>query len=557
MKKRLSTVLFPWLCVIAGIVVPLSILFYDGPERDECYQALSVLNYTRSPLAPLSFFNGYLWLRFFGETILNLRILNLLCHMVSIALGCAVFFRITRDKLWTAIIFMTLSIASQVWAMHIYNWDTGCYPFAMLCLLSTLAFWRKPSLKRLLTLAITASLFALSRIPCIVCIPVLAVAVAIRLRGDMRHDLFYSAVFLFSALFTGVGILLVIYGGYSGLVEAWNPDNVITGHGVTDVNRYITRLKAITPRFMSESGLSVLCVFFAWIVSRLRKSRPVSYVCMVGVIWVMVVALIYFLPVRTFFGAMFVPVCVLWLYPVCHRVAQEGRYGSPGYFLWITALFVLFPIIGSDGTIERFMLLPVFPLVASVYYDRLKSFVRNLTVFIFVAVCVMTCVKLAYYVAEGCHTVTDIAPRMGAIRVNGTTQRSIKEQIVVHNAFDGKIRYKVYGSDRYTWSYYHNVDMGKDLHMFHYIDVDSDTNKLDTVIPELEAIVVFYPVYHTDIADDSTVDQEGNDKLESFIYSRGFKKLDSDFINFEVYMRDSIAPEYERFFDSVVGKSEI
>ena len=101
-----------------------------------------MLNYKRSPLAPLSFFNGYMWLKFFGVTVLNLRILNLLCHLVAIGLGCWLFFRRTADKLWAAVVFMTLGTASQVWAMHIYNWDTGCYPFAMLCLVASLAFWQ-------------------------------------------------------------------------------------------------------------------------------------------------------------------------------------------------------------------------------------------------------------------------------------------------------------------------------------------------------------------------------------------------------------------------------
>ena len=68
-KKPLPTDTLTWLFILAGVILPLSILFFDTPERDECYQALCVLNYKRSPLAPLSFFNGYMWLKFFGVTV--------------------------------------------------------------------------------------------------------------------------------------------------------------------------------------------------------------------------------------------------------------------------------------------------------------------------------------------------------------------------------------------------------------------------------------------------------------------------------------------------------
>lgn len=129
---------------MAGILIPLSILFFDAPERDECYQALSVLDYQNSPLAPLTFAGGYLWLHIFGVTMLNLRILGLLCHMTAIGIGCWFFYRKTGDRFWSAFMFMTLMTASQVWAMHIYNWDTGCYPFAMLTLVSSVAFGGSP-----------------------------------------------------------------------------------------------------------------------------------------------------------------------------------------------------------------------------------------------------------------------------------------------------------------------------------------------------------------------------------------------------------------------------
>lgn len=537
-KKPLPTDTLTWLFILAGVILPLSILFFDTPERDECYQALCVLNYKRSPLAPLSFFNGYMWLKFFGVTVLNLRILNLLCHLVAIGLGCWLFFRRTADKLWAAVVFMTLGTASQVWAMHIYNWDTGCYPFAMLCLVASLAFWRNPSWSRLSLLAVCAALFGLSRLPCIVCIPLLAVAVAVRYRGSSVSMCMRTLAFLALSLVVSVLCLLIIYGGPSGVAQAFSPDNIITGHGVNDIERYLVRIKVITPQLAVLSILPLMFMSAAFVMANLRRHRrAIALVLAVGV-EAMLLFLFFLVPVHTFFCLLFLPGVFLWLWPVMHRLPATGCFCSPGYTGWLTLLFIVVPIIGSDGFQERFMVLPTIPVLAAVCYPQLKRYIRWFFVYALLGASSMLFVKEVYYISLGMELVGDEVPRLKGVVVDSLASEALREQASVLKELRGQgKRVMIVGDNRYPGSFIHDLDMVADLHIFHRDDFEHDIPVYREWLPEADALMVFYPVYYSMDAITSDVNQNDNDEFERYVISAGFEKSPVAYPNFVMYYR--------------------
>lgn len=538
MNKKLSNDYIVWGCILVGILLPLSILFFDSPERDECYQALCVLNYRRSPLAPLTFFNGYVWLKIFGVTILNLRILNLLCHIVSIGLGCLVFLRFTRDRLWTAILFMTLSTASQVWAMHIYNWDTGCYPFAMFCLLSAIAFWKNPSWGRLALLTVATSLLSLSRIPCVVSFPIMAVLVSYRYRSCLREMFLRTTAFMILFLLISAVALLVIYGGPQGIEIALSPDNIITGHGISDLDRYLERIKQITPQLATESVLPLLCMVAALIMTDLRRRRLLAGSLLSIIIVGYLMLLLVIMPVRTFFCLLWLPCVFLWLYPVFRNLHEEGSFRNPSYVEWLTLLFMCLPVVGSDGFQERFMVLPVFPILAAVCYPYLKRYIRCFVLFLMLGAASMVLIKDAYYVNQGTEMIGDSVPRLKGIMIDRQNSLSLSSQAKVYEDIrkEGR-KMAVVGDNRYPGAFLLGTDMLVDLHVFHLGNLAEDTPMYERELQRFDALMVFYPVYYDQDAISMTVNQGDNDNFEKLLLREGFKKSEVLYPNFVIYTR--------------------
>ena len=543
---------------MAGILLPLSILFFTTPERDESYQALAALNYKQSPLAPLSYFIGYIWFKFFGETILNLRVLQLICHIVAIGLGCRFFLRKTSDKLWTAILFMTLTTASQVWAMHIYNWDTGCYPFAMLYFLATIAFWEHPVLKTTLWLAAASTALSLARIPCAACIPLTAIIVIWR----YKHCIFkkgFPYMILYLAVTTSLCILflLTIYGGISGVEQVFSPENIITGHGPDAIERYIDRVKVILPQLSAESILPLYCMVWAYVAVNLRVNRIKAMIIMLAGMEALLLVLTYIMHVHTFFCLLFVPFIFLWLYPSFNSLRHTGKFGTIGYEKWLTLLIVCIPIIGSDGFLERFMVLPTLPVVATFTYgDRaLNRFIKAFIVTTFIAASSMLCVKDIFYISQGIHHVGDKLPRLRGILVKDESAINLESQAAtIAQLRKEGLKIAVIGDSRYAGAFTFDLDMLPDLHIFHLGTLAEDLPKFKSRIDKFDALMVFYPVYYMQDAINCTVNQTDNDNFEQYLLSEGFEKSTVTYPNYVIYMRPE---KITKKADSIFGTSSL
>lgn len=529
--------ILPVVFIIAGLLLPLSLLFFDIPQRDEAYQMLATLDYQHSPLAPLAYFNGHLWMLLFGDNVLSLRILNLLCHAVAIAIGCFIFFRHTGNRTISAALFMMLCSGSQVWAMHIYNWDTGCYPFAMLCLAAAMTYWRKPSVKHLAFLGLMSAGFTLSRLPSGVIIPALCVMIGCRLKSQPKHAVAGIVVYLATLVTASLLLLLLIFGGCPGIEEAFRPENIITGHGLSDVSRYIERVRVITPTLIIQSAVAVMWIIYAWVMLYLRRHR-IFWLSLMAISLLATICFFYWLlPTRTSYGLMFLPLIGAWLYPMLSKLRVSGRFGKPTAEGWILLIFCIAPIIGSDGFQERFMLLPVLPVVLTFCYPQLRKYIRWFICFSFFTAVGMIGVKEAYYITSGLSKANNI-PRLNYILVDEQSASELHEQTLVIDSLRtaGK-RIATDGMMHYESSLFHDIPLLRGLHEFHIGDYDKEIPEISRNIKGYDALLISYPMFFMPGADNTEPNPEADRQFDQLLKNSGFTRTDLTSGRFVIYTR--------------------
>ena len=536
--------------IIIGILLPLSIIFFDSPDRDECYQALNVVDYRNSPLAPLTFFNGYVWLKIFGDTALNLRILCFLCNAFAIGAGCMVFRRITSDGGMAALLFMMLNTASQVWGMHIYNWDTGAYPFTMLSMLSAIYFWRKPSLKSVALLSLCTALLGAARIPAFSAAALMPVMIAVRLRKHpLRCVAGYVGGYMAGVAAVVVLLIFVIYGGFNGLAEAWSPSNVITGHGLSAIDIYIKRITLITPQLCTENILPLLFMFGAYVLTSLRHTGWTLWGLSVLLILATTCFLIYIIPVHTFYCLMFIPFVVAWCIPVFRKLHSSGVFVKPDYIAWITLVFVCVPIIGSDGFQERFMVLPALPVVLARVYPELRRYIFNFVVLSFIGAASMLAIKECYYISQGVNALGDVVPRLKGIFIADDVALAYTQQGRLLSALkaDGK-RVAFVGNNRMEGNFLLGAGSVSDIQAYRCDGLQGDREEVEERLNRFDALLIFYPVYTGNFLwEFNDVDSLNDDIMEQFIIAQGFEKSPERFVNFALYVRGGNLSRYSGY----------
>ncbi len=518
-------------------MLPLSLLFFDIPQRDEAYQMLSTLDYRHSPLAPLSYFNGYLWMQLFGDTILSLRILNLTCHAVSVAIGCYIFLRCTGDRLLASALFMMLCSGSQVWAMHIYNWDTGCYPFAMLCLAISLVWWHNPSRKLTFILGIASACFMLSRLPSGVVIPALCIMIVCKFQSQPFNAICQIITYIVSTSVALVALLLLIYGDFSGAEAAFSPTNIISGHGTSDIDRYIARIKTITPTLLIQSVLAIMWMAYSWVMLYLRRHRAI-WLSIMGISLLATICFLYWLlPTRTAYCLTLLPFIGAWLYPLLSRLKISGNLGKPSAEGWILLLFCIAPIIGSDGFQERFMVLPTLPVALTLCYKQLRRFIWWFTGFAFFTAVGMIGVKEAYYISTGLSRTYNIY-HLGNILIDKQSAAQLTEQTQVITSLQsqGK-KIATDGMMHYESSLFHDIPLLRGLHDFHIGTYDKELPALSHSITHYDALLISYPMFFLPDSDMAEADTIADRNFDLYLQNSGFERTNLTSDRFTLYIR--------------------
>lgn len=498
MPAKVATHVFVTLCVAFGVLVPFYALPSHGMNgADESYLALSSMFYRESPMAPLSFYIGWLAMQCFGDTLITLRILQFVMHLLAISIGILYFYRSTRALRMSAFLFMLLSITSQMWAMNLYGWDTGSYPFAMLCLVATLAYYRKASQSRAAAVGVCAALMILSRIPLAAILPVLLVLPAICRRGNKKEMLADIATIAVALAFVLIVFVFIIYGGVKGLVDAWNRDNIITGH-LGENMAYIHHRLHVTRNMVSVQPLIGLLAAVGAIVSvRVKKFKAAVIIIFVLTMMNAIVSLKNILGFPLMF-AIYTPVTFAFcLYPLYRRLCGNETVKSEPV-AWIVLAFAIVQSIGSDSFLERFLVLPTLPVAMTICYTRFRCYLRPFAAYLFVAALTIyvhdAYGNSRYYVVPG----EALSPRLKGIKVSPEFYKKEMEVKELSDSLSAAgVPFTFMGEYKYVDAYLFSPKSMYKLHHFHTFEVSRDIEMLDSTIgsPRIEAIVAESWVY--------------------------------------------------------------
>ncbi|MCM1067061.1 MAG: hypothetical protein NC418_05750 [Muribaculaceae bacterium] len=499
----------------AYCLTPMGGLMVD----DECYQALATRSYMLSPMAPLTYFIGNIWTSLTSDTILSLRYFQLIFQAVAIGIGAAWCYRRTHSAAALSLtLFGALMVASKLWGMNIFNWDTGAYPFIMLCLVSTLAYSRRPDMPRALAMAGTWALATAARVPLAAALPFLAALVLWRHRLDMRTAARQLGAGALLALAILLALVLLIYGSFSALASAWDAENIINGHSPDHTAYIYSRLR-----------FTLICVGLEWYISiaillsalaawkaRTRLQRVAATAAGTGFIFIVVSAVELNTGFDVLFGTLQPLTIGVCLVPAVASFMRR-RPCRISMATAITLFFIALPAFGSDSFLERFFVIPVLPVACGLVYRRYGGPVRMICLFLTIAVAIAGA-RFAY------------SSRNHHIRVDASLSEQFDGLALPQEMYENMqlaVEASHYVGERYgrpvmivpslfyLATYGTDTDVMLGLHHFHFMDFESDIPHHRRLCAEGRPYIV------------SSIHKGYIDTLRDFLHTEGYVAVDS------------------------------
>lgn len=279
-RRLLQSPIFVIILFLGGIAVLFSNLYYCGFIGDEPYMTLCVRDYPNCPLGLLTFAIGHAWCSLFGLSFLSLRVLAHLCYLTAIGGACIYLYKTTRNRLLTATVFLVSCFLAVLGSESIYDWNTAAYPFEVFVVLSLFAYVSHPSRIKIASVGIACGFLTAARLTMapIACLALFLIIACRKNRQDSLKDMLTdSLVGLLSMLLTIAIVWLAICGSAQGVVAAFSPDNIITGHGLDSIGKYIYSFKMIFPVTCLSWVLGFLCYYLAYI-TRNKKLTSFSFI---------------------------------------------------------------------------------------------------------------------------------------------------------------------------------------------------------------------------------------------------------------------------------------
>lgn len=243
--------------VAAYVVIPCGIDFVDEP-----YQVMLAISPDKSPSAPLSAWLFHWFIKLFdpGANVLPMRWVCWAISQSVLVVPCLYFRRRTGNTSITWVIFGTLSLLvtlmpKQTW---MYSWDVVAVWFLTLWLTALLYYAEKPTLPRVITLAILCALTTLSRVPSGMLLPLGIVCICFINRrkapGWLKPAAAYCAVFGVAVY----GFIAAIYGPDPRTYMKALTDNTVSAHGGVLSPRYTFAMAGYLMKWVALMGASLL-----------------------------------------------------------------------------------------------------------------------------------------------------------------------------------------------------------------------------------------------------------------------------------------------------------
>lgn len=514
-KNPVSGLIINALLVIGSLALCIAMQPYGWDlHDDEGYQYLSVLHYRESPLAPLTFYIGHLWSAVAGDNVLSFRYLQLLCQCVAIGMGVVWFYRRTKDSRMASLLFAMLILGTKLWAQNVYNWDTGAYPFIMLCLLATLAYNRRPDFRRGMALAAAWALMLASRLPLGVSLPFVIWLVMYKHRGHRGEWLWQLAAGTLVVALILLGLVYLIYGSFDSFIAAWSPDNIINGHlEAVSLQRHYIRFYLTSAQVAIAWGATVAALGCAYMLQKVKILK--------GWLWTFSIVAVSICQLGFFITAEF-PIAYGTLQPLVFFLCFYGVYDamrkgvkpSLPLSVVIVLVYIIIPMVGSDGFFERLLVLPTLPVVCAMTYARLKNIIRTVVILLLATAVIVSARQLKVWTSS-----LRIPGETVSERLQGTKIADIREFEVIHHIhekYGEDIKFKFIGDEMVFKAYVFNDDIIFNRHHYHLLDINDDKKYIDAAIAD-DYVFAVTPRMSTTYGGD----------LIDYLTASGYRKTDS------------------------------
>lgn len=483
------------LVAIAGICIPFAGLGYIDPGQDELYQALCVRGYEDSPLAMLTFFIGNLWCRLFGDTLIALRCLMVICHLTSIGLGCAYFYHRTHRAVSCALLFMLLSAMSTFTAMFIFNWDTGAYPFIVLCFFATLYYMSAETPVAAVLMGASCALMVLSRIPTICILPLFPIVIIHKTRRSTHRDMLRAVtlrdiLFCLCAFIVTAIAVIGLMCGLGAYIASWNPDNIITGHG--SISDYFGRLIDLGIPNLLLWLVAGFLYLSASLIVRVRQTLSGIITAIFAIIAAVAIAALMVNRINAptaDFGLAQGTLAITLLYLPVRRRFIDPSTTCPAAELWLVAVFSLIAAVGSNGMAERPLALPFIPVACAYLYPYRNTAIKCFFVML-TLLALKTSTGIIYHNYHSHRHRTGIS-RLDHIRLSDEAARlwnPVTEAVKALRTEGRTVRF--WGLYKYHFQYAFNSDCTLTHQLYHYDETDPQLlGKVVSELSEADAVI--------------------------------------------------------------------
>lgn len=482
---------------LLGVIVVwfvASSFFGDVINQDECYMNLCCRYYSDQPLAMLTFYVGWLWMGLFGDQVISMRLLAVLCYLFTAFFPVYYFYRRTGNLLWSVFLFTVELILIECGQILFYGWDVGVYVYESALLALCMTYIDRPSLKKGLIMAAVLTLMIFARVPTAV-LGVPAVLWVV-IGGAKRHGL--DNKWICGVVVKGVAVsfaialavMCVMKGSPLAYIRSWIPDNIITGHGLRDIlygyfiwMAYDIKFYANVYGFWIDAFLSLsILLFFD------HKSRNfIGLVLLVGVC-----AIIHH---TVYLAWMFIPVALL-LYPVVHNaLVRSGCRGgdiikADGMKLALLLIFAFVPVAGSDRIIMRIVYFYSIPFIMVWLYPWRNGIIKWLLVFTTLpAACYSICCRVLDL--SVCQRLDDVLPyHKYIIDYPGDSDYVAPLAMVVRRLENEGKKFGTFGEFRYGPVYLYEKEKPYRLNTFHNYYPEETESVLRDFARHLDALFV-------------------------------------------------------------------
>lgn len=388
--------------LIIGALTLLSNLPYMTLPFDEVWQAVSVKYYRHSPLAMGSFWLGHVWCGLVGYNLFNLALLSRIAMAIAIGSATVYLYARTRNSLLAGFVFMTTCLIATLDAMNLFNWDSMNYMTACWAAIALLEYLRKPTTLRACIAGILFGLCIIMRLPMLFSLPILTVAVIYAKKiikssaAAIVRDILLSAG---AALLTWIIAGALMAGSLSGYIDAFNPDNIISGHGLNNIPRYIYRFNQYFPSVLISWTLIPICYLFSVWIGDSDKIRPAKIIAAIITTILLGWAIIRNEIVNGVSGmclfSIGLPLVIILciLIPFRHRteIPADIRYSG----LLLVALYLSIGI-GSDTIFQRWSSLFAIPLSMGLIWNYLPAKQKKIITYCIILIAISFSVICAY-----------------------------------------------------------------------------------------------------------------------------------------------------------------